>query len=306
MTDPYHFGELEIQERTGERDRAILNARAIVSRIPETAKTFLGKQQYCALGLVSPEGDVWSSFAVGRPGFAASDEAGSTLVIDLTEQDPVGHSIPPLCGLSAGDHLGVLFVDLATRRRLRVNGKVAEASRSLLRLDVAEAFANCPKYIQRRELGQPESDPGGAAAGVRRGQELSNEVIEWIAGADTMFVASAHPDGPVDVSHRGGSVGFVNLHGDEMLIPDYPGNSMFCTLGNFAINPRAGLTFVDFGGNRQLQLTGDVRLDVRAEEDRVPTGGAGRWWAFAPRSWIISSLSFDLEWRLVERSPYNP
>ncbi len=306
MTDPYHFGELEIQERTGERDRAILNARAIVSRIPEGARTFIGKQQYCALGWVSPEGDVWSSFAVAAPGFAAADEAGTTLVIDLTEQDPVAHSIPPFYGLSAGDHLGVLFIDLATRRRLRVNGKAAEVSRSLLRLDVAEAFANCPKYIQRRELGQPESDPGGAAAGVRRGQGLSDELIEWITGADTFFVASASPNGPVDVSHRGGSAGFIRLHGDELLIPDYPGNSMFCTLGNFVLNPRAGLTFVDFGANHRLQLTGDVRLDLEQGEGPGPTGGAGRWWAFAPRSWIISSLSFDLEWRLVERSPYNP
>lgn len=304
--EPYHSGEREIQERTGERDKAILNGRAIGSRIPAAAATFLGKQQYCALGWVSPQGDVWSSFAAGPAGFAAANEAGTTLSIDLAGADPVLHSIPPLGGLRAGDHLGVLFMDFATRRRLRVNGKAAEASRTLVRVDVAEAFPNCPKYIQRREPAPAASAPSQGAADVRRGQGLNRESIAWIAAADTFFVAGAHPAGPVDVSHRGGGAGFVKLRGGDLLIPDYPGNSMFRTLGNFALNPRAGLTFVDFSGSRQLQITGDVRLDLEAGEGLGATGGTGRWWAFSPRRWIVSSLSPRLAWGPIESSPYNP
>ena len=59
--------------------------------------------------------------------------------------------------------------------------------------------------------------------------------------ADTFFVASAHAERGVDASHRGGLPGFVRVLGDRTLeIPDYPGNSMFNTLGNPAADPRAG------------------------------------------------------------------
>ena len=35
---------------------------------------------------------------------------------------------------------------------------------------------------------------------------------------------------------------------------------MFDTLGNFQINPRTGLTFIDFDGGRVLQMTGRPTL----------------------------------------------
>ncbi len=81
---------------------------------------------------------------------------------------------------------------------------------------------------------------------------------------------------------------------------------MFGTLGNFLVNPRAGLVFVDFQSNRQLQLTGDVRLDLGAGESAGETGGAGRWWVYSPRRWIVSSLNRSLEWTLIDNSPFNP
>ncbi|MBK9165868.1 MAG: pyridoxamine 5'-phosphate oxidase family protein [Bryobacterales bacterium] len=306
MAEIFHSGEREIQERTGERDRAILNGRVIGGSIPAGARPFPGRQQSCVLGWVSPEGDVWSCFVTGPSGFAAADEAGTSLSIDLGGEDTISGSIPPLDGVRAGDHLGVLFVEFATRRRLRVNGKAAEVSRSRLRIDVAEAFPNCPKYIQRRNAEHPAAAPERDGARVEAGKRLNNALQSWITNADTFFVASAHRDGPVDASHRGGKPGFVRLHGEELYIPDYPGNSMFSTLGNFAVSPRAGLVFLDFHGNRQLQLTGDVRLDLEARENAVETGGTGRWWTFSPKKWIVSSLSPSFDWTLVDSSPFNP
>jgi hypothetical protein len=49
MSDPLHSSEREIQERTGERDRAVLNGRLIASAIPQGARTFLTQQFYCVL-----------------------------------------------------------------------------------------------------------------------------------------------------------------------------------------------------------------------------------------------------------------
>jgi uncharacterized protein len=305
MTGLYHSGEIEVQEQTGERDRAILNARALSGRLPTGARAFISRQIHCALGGASGRGDIWSCFAVGAPGFAEADEAGAKLRIDLGAGGGF-RSIPPLEGVRVDDALAALFIEFSTRRRLRVNGILAEAAGSGLLIDIAEAFANCPKYIQRRELDTPTANPEPAATSIRRGQGLGAELRAWLTGADMFFVASAHPDGPVDVSHRGGRPGFVKVKADELLIPDYPGNSMFCTLGNFALNPRAGLTFLDFDRARQLQLTGDVRLDLEAGECAGETGGSGRWWAFSPRKWIISTLGPSFHWKLMEGSPFNP
>jgi predicted pyridoxine 5'-phosphate oxidase superfamily flavin-nucleotide-binding protein len=173
-----------------------------------------------------------------------------------------------------------------------------------LRLSVAEAFSNCPKYIRRREARPEPAVPG--LADIVQGEALNDELAAWITAADTFFAAGAHPDGPADVSHRGGKPGFVQMDDGNLHIPDYPGNSMFGTLGNFAVNPRAGLVFADFQNNRQLQLTGDVRLDLNAGASSGETGGSGRWWSFSPRRWIISPLDRPLKWTLTSASPFNP
>lgn len=300
MSDPFHSGEHDIQQRTGERDRAILNSRLIAGAIPPGARTFVAQQHYCALGWVSPEADIWASFVAGRQGFASTDAAGTTLSLDLDG----ANQIPPFGGMRKGDQLGVLFIDFETRRRLRVNGRIAAPSGGALDLSVTEAFPNCPKYIQRRRaLPRPAiHDP----AGVEQGEGFNDELAAWIAAADTFFVASAYPDGPVDASHRGGKPGFVKVKNAELHIPDYPGNSMFATLGNFAVNPQAGLAFVDFQNSRQLQLTGDVQLDLDAGENDGETGGAGRWWVFSPRRWIVSAVTRSFDWTLIDSSPFNP
>jgi hypothetical protein len=169
---------------------------------------------------------------------------------------------------------------------------------------VHEAFPNCPKYIQRRQIAEVSQQPRVTA--IEQGAALNDATAQWIRHADTLFVASSHADGRLDASHRGGSPGFVRSSGDLLLIPDYAGNSMYNTLGNFAVHPRAGLTFVDFDHARQLQLTGDVELRFDVQSELELTGGTGRWWAFRPRRWIASSWNQPLAWKYVDASPFNP
>lgn len=304
VSDPFHSGEREIQEKTGERRRALMLGHLISSSITETVRSFVAQQQYCVLGQVSPDKEIWASFLTGRKGFASSDETGATL--SLEPDDGIGRlqRSPPFETMQRGDQLGVLFIELTTRRRLRVNGQVAELSKTGLCLTVAEAFQNCSKYIQRRARSPRAATPGSAS--VEEGKEINAELTTWISSADTFFVASAQPDGGVDVSHRGGRPGFVKVEGGSLHIPDYPGNSMFATLGNFAVNPRAGLVFLDFQTNRQLQLTGDARLDFDSARPVGETGGSGRWWVFTPRRWMVSDLSRTFNWTLLENSPFNP
>jgi hypothetical protein len=94
-----------------------------------------------------------------------------------------------------------------------------------------------------------------------------------LAGADTFFIATWHPEGGADASHRGGR-----------------------PLGNLVGHPWAGLLFADFATGDVLQLTGRVRLvrereiAVRVEVDEVRE---------TPRG-------IPLRFELVEASAANP
>ena len=48
---------------------------------------------------------------------------------------------------------------------------------------------------------------------------------------------------------------------NRLVIPDYPGNMMFNTLGNLAADPRAGLLLVDVEHGGTLQLSGRARIE---------------------------------------------
>ena len=304
MRDPFHSGERAIQEQTGERDIALINGRMIADRIPAAARGFVAQQHNCALGWSSSGREIWATLLVGPRGFASTDEARQRLCLRLVDDTGALSRNPVFAGIREGDHLGALFIELTTRRRLRVNGSVVALTNEEIGVAIDQAHALCPKYIQRR---QPrESEPGPAAVDVQQGEMLDDALTAWTTGADTFFVASAHPDGRTDVSHRGGKPGFVRARNGVLRIPDYPGNSLFNTLGNFALNPRAGLTFVDFESNRQLQLTGDVRLDLEADDQKGETGGTGRWWDFTPRRWIVSPLNQTFTWEFIDPSPFNP
>ena len=137
------------------------------------------------------------------------------------------------------------------------------------------AFGNCPQYIQLRDW-QVSGERAAAPAAAERKDHLDAAARAMIAAADTFFVASYVDDDAghrqVDASHRGGKAGFVRIDADGALtIPDFAGNLHFNTLGNFLLNPRAGLTFVDFTTGDMLQMTGEaeVVLDF-ARNRRVP------------------------------------
>lgn len=306
MDDPYHSGERAVQELTGERGPAILNARGIGDRIPPGAVSFLAKQQLCVIGATARDRAVWGTILAGRGGFAQTDDARRTLSLRLEDETGTLRSTPPFADLAEGDFVGTLFIELPTRRRLRINGRLERLSDAQLTVAIDQAYANCPKYIQRRTLAPADPAQDRTWPAIATGSELTDELRAWIAGADTFFVASAHPDGPVDASHRGGAPGFVQLRGDVLLIPDYVGNAMFNTLGNLHLNARAGLVFVDFAGNRQLKLTGRAALDLQVRESDANTGGTGRGWTFAVERWFAAPLNLALSSDFVEASPFNP
>jgi hypothetical protein len=222
-----------------------------------------------------------------------------TSLLEGSPDDPV------LRRLAIGRDIGILAIDLASRRRLRINGSIDAIAADEISIVVRESVGNCPKYIQRRHPHEVST----ASSSTRRPREAGREIDEerrlLVERVDTAFVGSVHATRGADTSHRGGAPGFIKVvDATTFCVPDYPGNSMFMTLGNFEMDPRAGLAIVDFEDSRVVSFSGSARLCFNVEDPRHPTGGTGRYWDFTVREWV----QFDLlrHWDLDEASPYNP
>ena len=260
------------------------------------------KQPFVVIGSVDEQQNLWASFVVGSTGFMVAEPR--TLDIDLSQTlrfdaDPLWRN------LATDPRVGILVIDLRSRARLRVNGHISFPTDNQLHVDVEQAYPNCPQYIQRRNF-RPAHDQE-ASAEVASGTNVNQEQQQWIARADTLFVASQHPLSGLDASHRGGNPGFVQVVSpDRLRIPDYAGNGMFNTLGNFVVNPRAGLLIPDFERSRTLQLTGRAELQWDADDSHNETGGTGRSWDFEIDRWVQIDNSLPGSTEFFDYSPHNP
>lgn len=296
----YHEGEIEAQARAGVREMAERVGRSIRETIPPAAAAFLAEQPIVVAAGRDGAGRVWASLLVGPPGFLRPlDER----TLRIAAEPPPGD---PLCGaFIEGAPIGLVAIELATRRRMRLNGAIARRGRGELVVRADEVYSNCPKYIQAREL---EGAGGAAPAGrsARRSAALEPGQRRWIEAADTFFVASAHPERGADASHRGGPAGFARLDGHGRIVfPDYAGNTMLQTLGNITASPAAGLLFIDFERGATLQVTGRARIVWDAEETaRHP--GAERLVVFEPGEVVETSGAHAVRWGAPEPSPFNP
>jgi uncharacterized protein len=260
---PFHPGERAVQRRAGVAEDALHVGQGIGGVLPPMAGAFLRDQRVAIAASLDDAGRVWASLVTGPAGFVkpVDDEL---LLLDgrIAPGDPLAQN------LVARPELGLLVIDLARRRRLRVNGR-ALLDGGRIFLTVKQAYGNCPKYIHPRLVAPvQEGEPS-----LRRSAALDPRQQDWIARADTLFIASYHPQGGADASHRGGDRGFVKVAGPGALsFPDYPGNNMFNTLGNIEAQPRAGLLFLDFETGATLQLTGQARIEWQPE---TPPSAAG-------------------------------
>lgn len=278
---PWHAGETALQAHLGVAERmAELGPRVIRDHLIEQHRAFYRQLPYVVLGTVDPEGEAWATLRTGAPGFLDAPDPGQLRVRAAPEPDD-----PAEAGLADGAAVGLLGIDLGTRRRNRLNGTVARDRPDGFSIRVAQSFGNCPQYIRVRT--DPEPVPAAALA-PQVSDRLDARARALVASAETFFVASYAPgaDGTrqVDVSHRGGPAGFVRVGADGVLtVPDYSGNRFFNTLGNLLANPRAGLLFIDFATGDLVQMTGRAQVILDAP-DRADFPGAERLWRFAPRT----------------------
>lgn len=305
-TSPFHPGELEIQERLGVKEKMDTFARRIVrSFLPEQHRQFHASLPIVFFGYVDEHGRTWASAIAGEPGFfSAPDPHTLRLTGRPVRGDPLADALRP------GLPLGMLGIALGTRRRNRVNGHVRSVSEGVVEIDVDQTFGNCPQYIQTREhrfIRSPEKDPDEVR--IDRFSGLDQAARSLISRSDTFWVASSSDNAEADtrvngadVSHRGGQPGFVKVDGNTLTVPDFAGNLHFNTLGNFLVNPSAGLLFIDFERGDVLMLTGTA--EVLFEGPEVDAfRGAERAWRFTAERGLRLYDALPLRWAFDRYSP---
>ncbi|SFO93367.1 hypothetical protein SAMN05443579_107224 [Variovorax sp. PDC80] len=301
----FHEGELMAQRNAGERDIAVRNGATVGRTIIRGALPFVRQQKTAYAASLDPNGQVWASILLGEPGFLAPSDDAAMLSVDLGQVAKL-NADPFWENIRHDARIGLLLLELQSRRRLKINGE-AHLEGERLEVQVTKSFPICPRYIHRREIVLADAGEATPSSTSSRGNELGPAQLELIADADTFFLASAHATRGADCSHRGGPRGFVRHAGDGVLrIPDYNGNSMFNSFGNFLLNPQAGLTFPDYERRRVLQLAGTVEMMWNQADPQGLTGGTGRFWEFKPSHWIESELPATLQTKFIEFSPFLP
>jgi uncharacterized protein len=278
----FHDGELAVQRRAGVAAQAARLAGMLApAELRGGIVRFLADRTFAALTGRDRAGQLWISPLAGPPGYLQVDSP-TTLTV---------HSKPgpgdPLHALSAGQPVGLVVIEFATRRRLRINGTHTAAADRLI-VEVEQAYGNCPQYIRQRRL-QPYR-PVGPAGVARRRTSLADDDAELIRRADTFFIGTAHPTRGADASHRGGPPGFVRVEEGELSWPDYPGNNMFNTLGNLTIDPAAALLFADYTTGHTLQLSGTAAIEWTPPGGPDDDNGTDRRIRFAPEAVVAGHL----------------
>ena len=90
---------------------------------------------------------------------------------------------------------------------------------------------------------------------------LNDLTRQFIERSPFVCVATARPDGGLDVSPRGDPAGFVRILDERtLLIPDRPGNKIADTLRNVLADPRIALLFLIPGVGDTFRVNGTARL----------------------------------------------
>ncbi|KAL9029428.1 MAG: hypothetical protein Q9196_002322 [Gyalolechia fulgens] len=285
-----------------------------------------------ALGTLDDIGRPWTTLLGGEAGFArplGQSTIGIRALVD-SMYDPVIRCL--LGSKDEGDWVdrepkprpfAALSIDLATRSRVKLAGQMvagaldkqggddikeedARATEAQMVFKVERSLGNCPKYLNKKQIIPSIPDPAMLSSTL----PLPDEATALLANADLFFITSSYSEMSIGTNIRGGPSGFVRIlqndcRGTVLIYPEYSGNRLYQTLGNLAMNPKAGVVIPDFASGTVLYITGTTDVVIGKEAA-----------ALLPRSNLAVKVHVQ-EARLVrkalafrgqagEPSPYNP
>lgn len=159
----YHAGSRELQDRYDTRRLADRLADRFLAHpvISADDKAFIERLDMFFLATADPFGRPECSYKGGEPGFVRVLD-DRTLAFPNYDGNGMYRSFG---NVLVNAHVGMLFIDFVSERpsRLRVNGtariddrdplmKAYPEAQFIVRVQAAEVFPNCPRYIHRMAL----------------------------------------------------------------------------------------------------------------------------------------------------------
>ena len=146
---------------------------------------------------------------------------------------------------------------------------------------MAEAGTIRDEAALRERLGSPT-----ALVAAKVADRLNHLTRQFVEASPFVCVATARPDGGLDVSPRGDPPGFVRILDERtLLLPERPGNRLADTLTNVLADPRIALLFLIPGVGDTFRVNGRAVV-VDDPELLAPSTVAGA----APRLGILVSI----------------
>lgn len=184
-----------------------------------------------------------------KPGESASPEVSE---VRIRFRPGLG---PAASTLTTPTPCGGLAINFAQARRVRLNGLLTSGAKAS-ELLAAETFTLCRKYIAPS---RPLEDAPHVGPVTREPLPLDDPwLARLVALSETAFLASINPDGRPDVSHRGGSAGFLKLDAAARRLTwnEYVGDGVFKSAGNIRANGIVTLLVPDLASGDGVELIG--------------------------------------------------
>ncbi len=90
---------------------------------------------------------------------------------------------------------------------------------------------------------------------------VDDSLVDFLAGIDTAYLATANAAGQPYAQHRGGPKGFIRVLDDRTLaFADYTGNKQYISTGNLADNDKAFLFLMDYAHRRRIKIWGRAHV----------------------------------------------
>ena len=120
MNGPWHAGEIALQSTIGAVERMDEIGRKVIrDYMPDQHRDFFAQLPFAVFGTVDAEGRPWATLRAGEEGFMHSpDPRRLQLALPADADDPAQ------AGWRDGAAVGMLGIELHTRRRNRLNGSL--------------------------------------------------------------------------------------------------------------------------------------------------------------------------------------
>ena len=120
------------------------------------------------------------------------------------------------------------------------------------------AFTPAVRALQERHGSRSayaRAEENGAPPG------LGPDEVEYLAAADSFYLATIGETGWPYIQHRGGPRGFLRvISPTRIAFADFRGNRQYVSVGNVSKDDRASMIVVDYVNRRRLKLLGRLRF----------------------------------------------